>query len=150
MAGLMISHKAWVLVGDGEKALIFRNTGSRIRPRFEVVDQLKTTNPKTSDQGTSVPGRRSDGPGPHSSAMDETDWHKLEKHRFASDIAERLYKAAHAGKFAELVVVAPPLILGDLRAKFHKEVKSRIVAEVDKTLTNHPPSRIEHILTKPA
>ena len=38
------------------------------------------------------------------------------------------------------------MTLGDLRKAFHKEVTSRIVAEVDKTLTGHPPGKIEKVL----
>lgn len=108
---------------------------------------LEHENPPTSEQGTDSPGRQSDGPGAQKSAMDETDWHTLEKHRFAKEVAEALYKAAHAGRFSKIVIVAPPMTLGDLRKAFHKEVASRVVAEVDKTLTGHPPDKIERILS---
>jgi protein required for attachment to host cells len=111
---------------------------------------METDNPKTSEQGTDSPGSRSDGPGHQKSAMEQTDWHTLEKHRFAKDVADMLYKAAHKGRYDKLVVAAPPMILGDLRKAFHKEVKSRLVAEVDKTLTGHPPIEIEKILTQKA
>ena len=147
MSGLRIEHDSWVLVGDGEKALFFRNQGDADYPNLEVLRVLEQENPQTSDQGTDAPGRRSDGPGPHRSAMEPTDWHMIEKHRFASRIAETLYKEAHKGHFSKLVVVAPPVTLGDLRKAFHKEVASRVVAEVDKTLTGHPPDEIERILS---
>lgn len=146
MSGLRIEHDSWILVGDGEKALFFRNQGDADYPNFEVLQVLQQDNPPTSQQGTDAPGRRNDGPGPHRSAMEPTDWHTIEKHRFAKLIAETLYREAHKGRFSKLVVVAPPMTLGDLRKAFHKEVASRIVAEVDKTLTGHPPSQIERIL----
>ncbi|MCC6982095.1 MAG: host attachment protein, partial [Bauldia sp.] len=50
--------------------------------------------------------------------------------------------------FENLVVVAPPRILGVLREAFHPEVRNRILAEVDKTLTQHPVPEIERILTE--
>ena len=79
--------------------------------------------------------------------MEETDWHRIEKERFAAEIAERLYKLAHRGAFKKLIVVAPPTVLGDMRKELHKEVRDRIVAEVPKTLTNHPIDEIEkHLL----
>lgn len=146
MTGLRIEHDSWVLVGDGEKALFFRNEGDADYPNLQVLEVLAHENPATSEQGTDAPGRRSDGPGAHRSAMEPTDWHMIEKHRFAKEIADRLYALAHKGKFSKLVVVAPPVTLGDLRKAFHKEVSSRIVAEVDKTLTGHPPNRIEKVL----
>ncbi|MTI43415.1 protein required for attachment to host cells [Roseibium hamelinense] len=148
MSGLKIDRKAWVLVGDGEKALIFRNTGTRAHPELEVITLLDQDNPKTSHQGTDAPGRKSDGPGNQVSAMEETDWHQLEKHRFAVEMAEHLYKAAHKNNFSQLIVVAPPTILGNLRKEFHPEVADRVVAEVDKTLTNHPLDKIVYILTE--
>lgn len=147
MSGIRIEHDAWILVGDGEKALVFSNDGDAAYPNFRMIKLLETDNPKTSDQGTDAPGRRNDGPGPQKSAMEPTDWHRLEKHRFAKDMADALYKAAHKGKFTKLVVAAPPVVLGQLRKTFHKEVKDRIIAEVDKTLTGHPPIEIERILT---
>lgn len=147
MSGLRIEHDSWVLVGDGEKALFFRNQGDADYPNLEVLRVLEQDNPATSQQGTDAPGRRNDGPGPNRSAMEPTDWHLIEKHRFASRIAAVLYKEAHKGRFSKLVVVAPPMTLGDLRKEFHKEVASRVVAEVDKTLTKHPPEEIERILT---
>ena len=124
MSGLRIDHESWILVGDGEKALFFRNEGDADYPNFEVLRVLEHENPSTSDQGTDSPGRRNDGPGSHRSAMEETDWHTLEKHRFAKEVADALYKAAHAGRFSKLVVVAPPMTLGDLRKAFHKASKS--------------------------
>lgn len=147
MSGVRIDHDAWVLVGDGEKALVFRNEGDADYPNLQVVQVLEHENPSTREQGTDAPGRLSDGPSQHKSAVETTDWHKLEKHRFAKEIADALYKAAHKGRFSKLVVAAPPMTLGDLRKSFHKEVLSRIVAEVDKTLTGHPPSKIEQILS---
>ncbi len=148
MAGIQIAHDAWVLVGDGEKALVFRNEGDEKFPNLQVIQIMENENPLTRDQGTDEPGRRNDGPGPQKSAMEPTDWHMIEKHRFAKEMAAALYKAAHKGRFSQLVVVAPPMTLGDLRKEFHKEVKDRVVAEFDKTLTGHPPAQIEKILTK--
>ncbi len=44
------------------------------------------------------------------------------------------------------MLVASPKILGTLRAEMHKEVADRIVAEVPKTLTNHPLDKVEKML----
>jgi protein required for attachment to host cells len=46
-------------------------------------------------------------------------------------------------KVKALVVVAPPRTLADLRVAFHSDVKSRIIAEIDKDLTKHPLHEIE-------
>jgi protein required for attachment to host cells len=146
MSGLMIDHDAWVMVGDGEKALFFRNQGTAADPKLEVMSVLEQENPKTSEQGTDRPGRAFSSVGTHRSAMQETNWHKLEKHRFAKEIADALYEAAHRGQYSKLVLAAPPMTMGDLRKALHKEVSDKVVAEVSKDLTNMPPHEIERVL----
>lgn len=146
MSGVSIDHAAWVMVGDGEKAVFLRNEGDATYPNLQVVDVLQQDNPKTGDQGSDRPGRAFASVGMHRSAMQETNWHKLEKHRFAKEIADSLYQAAHRGQYSKLVVAAPPMILGDLRRAFHKEVSDKVVAEVSKDLTNMPPHEMERIL----
>ena len=103
---------------------------------------MEQENPPTREQGSDRPGRYSDGPSAHRSAVDDTDWHRVAKERFADEIAARLYKLAHAGDFREIVLVAPPVVLGEL----HKEVDKRVSGELPKTLTNHSVSDIESIL----
>jgi protein required for attachment to host cells len=146
MSGLRIEHNTWVLVGDGEKALFFRNEGDAVHPNLQVMSVLEQDNPKTSEQGTDRPGRVFSSVGTHRSAMGDTNWHKLEKHRFAKDIADALYAAAHRGQYSKLVLAAPPMTMGDLRKALHKEVTEKVVAEVSKNLTNMPPEEIERIL----
>lgn len=146
MTGMKLEHDAWVVVADGEKALFLRNEGDAKYPNLEVFRSLKDDAPDH-DQGTDKPGRFNDGPSVHRSAVQETDWHRVEKERFAKDIAARLYKAAHRGDFSRLVIVAPPLVMGEMRKELHKEVEQRVVGEVSKTLTNHRIDEIEKILT---
>lgn len=146
MPGLSLDHDVWVLVADGEKGLILRNEGDRQYPKLEVVRELEQENPPTREQGTDRPGRMPDGPSVHRSAMEETDWHRIAKERFAEEMAGRLYKMAHRGDFKKLILVAPPLVLGELRKQLHKEVEQRVIGELPKTLTNHPVHEIEKIL----
>lgn len=141
-----LSNDALVLVGDGEKALFLRNRGTPFKPELVVEQILENDNPKTADQGTDQPGRASASPGTVRSAVEETDWHRISKERFASDIAAALYKQAHAGRFDELVVIAPPLVLGTLRKQFHKEVAGRVTAELPKELASLPIAEIEKLL----
>ncbi|WP_040665676.1 host attachment protein [Nitratireductor aquibiodomus] len=146
MAEFRLVHDAWVVVADGEKALFLRNEGDATYPNLQVVRTIHEENPPSREQGTDRPGRLNDGHGAHRSAVDEADWHRIEKERFAGDVAERLYKLAHKGKFSKLVLVAPPLVLGELRKEMHKEVEDRVIGEVAKTLTNHTVGDIEKVL----
>ena len=148
----------FVLIADGEKALILENVGDEEYPNLEVRRLEEQDNPPDRDQKANRSGRYQDtgsaervatnAPTTHRSAMEEVDFHQLAKERFADDLADLLYKMAHRHDFERLVLVAPPQILGELRDKMHKEVASRVVGEVPKTLTNHPLDQVEELLKK--
>lgn len=144
---IRLKHDAWVVVADGEKALFLRNAGDAMHPNLQVMRELQEENPPTREQGTDRPGRFHDGPSPHRSSVADTDWHRLEKERFATRISELLYSSAQRGDFDHLVLVAPPLVLGEMRQKLHQTVTEKIAAEFPKTLTNHPVWEIEKLLT---
>lgn len=143
---LKLKRGLWIVVADGEKALFLENRGDTQYPDLRVVQEMEQANPATREQGSDRPGRYSDGPSVHRSAVEDTDWHRLGKERFADEIAERLYKLAHRGAFKEMVLIAPPQVLGDMRRKLHKEVAEKITVEIPKTLTNHTIVDIENLL----
>ena len=64
-----------------------------------------------------------------------TDPHRHEERAFAHEVAAVLAAACARGAFHNLIVVAPPKALGDLRAEFSDTVRKRIIAEVPKDLT---------------
>ena len=146
MSAITIPADALVFVGDGKKAIFLRNKGTTEEPDLEVENVLQHDNPPTREQGTDRPGRMHDAGPNHKSGAGYTDWHQLEEDRFAGEIADALYKAAHKGDYKNLVIVAPPKTLGVLRKEYHKEVSDRIVAEVHKDLTGHPVDKIEDVL----
>jgi protein required for attachment to host cells len=146
MTNLILKSGLWVIIADGEKALFLRNEGDTKTPDLQVVQEMEQDNPATREQGADRPGRRSDGPSAHRSAVDDTDWHRIGKERFAERISERLSRLARRDDFKEFVLVAPPLVLGEMRQKMQKQVADRIMAEVSKTLTNHTIGDIETIL----
>jgi protein required for attachment to host cells len=140
-----IHHGALVLVGDGEKAMFLRNIGNG-NLKLTVERVLEQQNPATRDQGTDRPGRKPGGDGLSQSAIEETDWHQLAEDRFADEISKALFHLAHQQRFAELIVVAPPKVLGRLRRSMHKEVMDRVTAEIPKELTMHSVPDIEAVL----
>ena len=78
--------------------------------------------------------------------MGETDYHQQEEDRFAAETAEMLKQRALKNEFESLIIIAPPKTLGELRKHYHKEVSSRLTAEIDKDLTGHPVDQIEKAL----
>ena len=141
-----LDNGTWVLVADGEKALFLENVTDAQNPTLQVRVLKEQENPPSREQATGAPGRVFQSQSGTSRAYGEADWHYLEKMRFADDLADLLYLHAHRGRFERLVIVAPPQVLGELRAKLKPEVSQRVVAEIAKTLTNHPLPEIEKIL----
>ncbi|MGP6087396.1 baeRF12 domain-containing protein [Antarctobacter jejuensis] len=143
-----LPQNAWVLIADGEKALFLVNVGDDQDMQLVVRDKEEQENPKAQDWAANRPGRLKDGPGVQRSAVDDTDWHQLEKERFANDLADMLYKDAHAGKFDRLVIAASRPILSELRKEMHQEVTKRIMLDMPKVLTNHPIDEIEELIAR--
>jgi protein required for attachment to host cells len=147
MNQIRIHHGALLVVGDGSRVRFLRNKGSPEHLDLVMERELEQQNPPTHEQGTSPPGRYKAPFGVARSAFEETDWHQLAEDRFAHEIAAELYRAAHAGAFKELIVVAAPKVLGNLRASFHKEVAERVVGEIAKDLTGVPIAEIGKLLS---
>jgi protein required for attachment to host cells len=143
MQKIKIPHNAFVFVGDGRKALFLRNDGDEKFPNLRTEQVFVDENPATHAQGADRPGRSFASSGTRRSGVDQTDWHDLEEHRFAREVAAVLEKVVRERNIEALVIVAPPRTLADLRAAFHADVKKRIIAEVDKDLTKHPLYEIE-------
>jgi protein required for attachment to host cells len=143
---MQVPHNSFVMVADGKKMLFFRNEGDSEFPKLEVERKVEQVNPPTRDQKTAEAGRAfpSSGPGHH--AYSETDFHQLEEDRFAAETADMLKRRALNNDFDQLIVVAPPRTLGELRKHYHKEVEKRLAGEVAKDLTGHPVAEIEKIL----
>jgi protein required for attachment to host cells len=133
-----IPHNAFIFVGDGRKALFLRNEGDAQFLNLKTEQVFTDHNPATHEQGSDRPGRAFSSMGPGRSSVTQTDWHKLEEHRFAVDVAAALERILRERKVEHLVVVAPPRTLADLRKAFRPEVKKKIIAEIDKDLTKHP------------
>jgi protein required for attachment to host cells len=144
---IQIPHDAIVFVGDGRKALFLRNAGDEqylnLKPERVFLDH----NPPTHQQGTDRPGRTFSSVGPGRSAVESTDWHDLEQHRFVRAVSAALEKLVRARHVRSLIIVAPPRTLADLRRDLHDDVKVHILAEISKDLTKHTTEEIEkHLL----
>ena len=147
MTKLVIPHDGFVFVGDGRKALFLRNDGDDKFPNLKTervfVDR---DNPPTREQGTDQPGRAFSGIDGRRGALEQADWHELEERHFAREVAAALVKVVRERKVKALVVAAPPRTLSELRQAFHADVKTKIVAEIDKDLTKLPVYEIERHL----
>lgn len=116
-----INEKAWIVVADGHSARVLQNTGNNGAIELKEV---QTVTPKNLlEEGPS--GSRPQGDSPR-----DTD-----EATFAKQLAQWLFEQAHKKAFEQLVLVADPKTLGQMRPLLHKEVTDRIVKELPKTLT---------------
>ena len=129
----MVPHNALVVVADGTGARFFRNSGHKYKVSLSAEVEFKPTN--LLDAGPA--GHR-----PPESSAQETN-----EATFAKQLAKELYRRAHAGDFAALVLIADPQTLGQIRPSLHKEVKERVVSELGKTLTKASIKQIQKALT---
>lgn len=143
---ILLKTGSWVLVADGQKALFLRNDLNTKDYDLRVVWHQEMENPASKHQGSDRAGRASSVPGMRRGALQETDWHQLSEDHYVKEVAAILDRAAHDGAFDEIVVVAPPKVLGDLRAEIGPDTMKKVVAEIPKTLTNHPIEKIESLL----
>ena len=151
MKKLIIPQDALVFVGDGRKALFLRNHGDAKFPNLRTERVIEEENPSTHEQGSDRPGRLNEAHvSGRRSAVEPTDWHDIEEHRFARKVAEAVEQMVRGNKATALIVVAPPRTLADLRNAFHPDVKACIIAEINKDLTKHPLGEIEKHLMKEA
>ena len=148
---LKIPNNALVFVGDGRKALFLRNHGDAKFPNLRTEKVFEEENPSTHEQGSDRPGRLGKvALAGRRSAVEPTDWHDIEEHRFARKVAAAMEQMVRATKAKALIVVAPPKTLAELRNAFHPDVKACIIAEISKDLTKHPLDEIEKHLANEA
>lgn len=132
-----------IVLADGSRALFLLNTGTASEPVFTSLWRMDQDNPRTGDQGSDRPGRAAAAGSTHRSAVEDTDWHRLAKERFAADIAALLHGGAQRGEYGRLVLCAAPMVLGAVRKELHKDVRDRLVAEIDKDFTKTPIKELE-------
>jgi protein required for attachment to host cells len=145
---LNIPHNALVFVGDGRKALFLRNDGDAISPNLRTERVFEAENPPTREPGSDRPGRVSEAAlVGRRSAVEPTDWHDIEEHRFARMVAAAMEQLVRTSQAKALIVVAPPKTLAELRSAFHSDVKACIIAKINKDLTKHSIGEIEKHLT---
>lgn len=148
MAKLKIGSGAWVVVCDGNKALVLENHGDKEYPDLRTREVFQQENPSTAEQGTDRPGRSHSSVGPGRSAVGQTDWHDQAEARFLKELAEKLHLAAHNGATKELVIVAPPRALGMIREHYTPAIKAALQKEIDKDLVKIPVDQIEKHLVQ--
>lgn len=142
----MIEHNVYIVVADGKRAHIYRNSGSAQVPHLELISGFNQENPSSHLQGTDKAGTVQAGPGGTRSHVSEKDFHDAQENKFATHIVETVLNLLTSAKFDSLIWVAPPRMLAALRADMPHQLKAITKREIDKDLTKHSAQEIIKII----
>jgi len=142
-----LTKNDWLLVADGARALVLRNEGTAAEPKLATERAYSIDNPPSRDQGTDKPGRTNDFFG-NKSSMETPDWHQVAENHFMERLAADLEEDRRAGRFEKLMIAAPPVALGVLRAALAGALQKTVVAEFNKDWTKLPVPDIEKAIVK--
>lgn len=130
-----LPHKAHVAIVDGEHFTVMRNSGAPLDPKLEGAEK-----PDLSPSNFSAGIRHQDQVGQQ---LGRTD---LEELAHGAAAAEWLNAKAIAGDITDVLVIADPKTLGEMRRHYHSELEKRIVGEINKTMTGESVDRIEKVI----
>lgn len=133
----MPNRTMWVVVADGARARVLQGDPRVGGLELVMPELVGRGREKGADLLADRPGRSIDSShvGDRHAMEPSTDPKEVEKQRFAREIAAILESASNEGRFARLMLVAPPKMLGELRDLLPEKVKDKLVKEVDKDLT---------------
>jgi protein required for attachment to host cells len=120
-----------VAVADGEKLNLFHTTGDANSPQLRALPHPDVDD-ETKGSGASR-GSSSGNPDESQAAEDG----------FTVGIADILNRRVLDGSIKNLIVIAAPRTLGELRKHYHKNLIGVLVGEIDKDLTGHQITDIE-------
>ena len=128
---MKLPAKAHVALVDGETFSLLRNEGQIFDPSLAVEDS-----PELDPTNFSAGIRQQDDIGQRHGRTD------LNELAHGAAAAQWLNEKAIAGQLHDLLVIADPKTLGEMRQHYHPELKKRLVGEIDKTLTNRSTGEI--------
>ncbi|WP_428027366.1 host attachment protein [Altererythrobacter sp.] len=122
---MKLPHKAHVAIVDGENFTLYRNEGQIFEPRLAKVESpdLKPTNFSAGVRHQDHLGRM----------LGRT---QLDELAHGAAVATWLNGKAIAGELGDVLIVADPKTLGEMRQHFHPELEKRLTGELAKTLTS--------------
>lgn len=137
--------RTWILIADAASARILTLEGSP-QDRAPIVTatfENPAVHGHSRDLVCDKPGRSFESVGSMRHAQEpRVDPHRQAKSAFARTIADYLDRADRDGKFDQIILVAPPVTLGDLRAMLGKRVAKRVAGEIGKDLTKTPGAEV--------
>ena len=133
---MKLPHKAHVAIVDGKNFTVMQNTGQPFEPKLEGAQK-----PDLTASNFSAGVKHQDDIGQRHGRTD------LEELAHGAAAAEWLNAKAIAGELGDVLVIADPKTLGEMRRHYHSELEKRLVGEIDKTMTGEPTAKIEQAIS---
>ncbi|NCP24023.1 MAG: attachment protein [Erythrobacter sp.] len=133
---MRIPSNAHVAIVDGENFTVMRNGGAPLEPKLDRAEQ-----PDLSATNYSAGVRHQDNIGREKGTSTQ-----LDELAHAAAAAEWLNSQCVSGDIADLLVIADPKTLGEMRHHYHSELEKRLVGEIAKTMTGQPTDKIEQAI----
>jgi protein required for attachment to host cells len=127
---MMLSKGTIIAVADGEKLNLFQNDGDEAEMKLSALPQ------QAIDPGAST----SNG---HQSSSGNPDPGQAGEDGFSAGIVGYLNQQALSGGIKNLVIVAAPRALGEMRKHYHKALSALLQGEIAKDLTGHSMADVE-------
>ncbi len=131
---MQLPKDATIAVADGETLELYRNSGDEKNPKLTALPE------------TSISGDNKSAGTRHRSSAANPDNSRLEEDSFAAATASWLNREVLEGRIDQLVVIAAPKTLGELRKHYHKALEAKLVGELSKEFTGRPIAEIESAL----
>ena len=128
---MILPNDAVVAVVDGKRLQLFRNSDHE--PHINLIEL------PAPDLGT---GRAGSGSRHRSSSANPDDRRHAEDD-FAAAVAGYLNREALADKFGQLLIIADPRTLGELRKHFHDVLAAKLIGQLAKDLSGRSPEALQ-------
>lgn len=137
-----------VIVADGTLARFF--TIESARSPLTEIEAVAHPDGRAHDREitSDLPGKGAGGGSSKHSYEGETDPKKHNLAEFAKLISDSIENARNANTLSNLLLVAPPALLGEIRRHLSSEANKKVVFELDKNLTHHSVEDIRDHLPK--
>lgn len=127
---------SWIVVADASQARVLANDGPNhgLTVERQLAQEVKRSRDVLADR----PGAVTDRMGYAKHATSPPDQVRVQKRRFAREIAHTLEDARKRNEFERLYLIAPPQMLGDLRGELSPELAKMVAGALDRDLTKIP------------
>lgn len=127
---MLIPNGAVIALVDGEDWQILRNTGTEAEPKLTEM-----ATPELVEENFGSGGR-------HAVSSANPSGNQRDEDAHAAAVGDWLNRQVQDHKIEQLVVIAPPRTLGELRHHYSKAVERAVIGELAKDFMDRQPQQI--------